>query len=124
MYARVPTAHLLRRNPPKVLEDFGKPLEFTAWKRSYNALIEHRGIPAGERFYFLLKYLKGEPKVLVQGYSMIGDDTAYDEAVKVLQERYGDPFIISNAFRDKLHAWPKVGPKDSSGLRRLGDFLR
>ena len=118
---------LLRMNrlpvpEPEIFE--GNPLEFTAWKHSYNALIEHRGIPAGERFYFLLKYLKGEPKVLVQGYSMIGDDTAYDEAVKVLQERYGDPFIISNAFRDKLDAWPKVGPKDSSGLRRLGDFLR
>ncbi|XP_063967807.1 uncharacterized protein LOC135157132 [Lytechinus pictus] len=101
----------------------GNPLEFTSWKRSYDALIEHRGIPAGERFYFLLKYLKGAPLVLVKGYSMLGDDAAYVEAMKVLQERYGNPFVISNAFRDKLDDWPKISPKDYLGLRRFGDFL-
>ena len=40
----------------------GTPLEFTAWKRTYNALIEHRGILAGERFYFLLEVFKRRTK--------------------------------------------------------------
>ena len=102
----------------------GDPLEYASWRRSYNVLIEHRGIPASEKFYFLLKYLSKEPKVLVQGYSLLGNEAAYDEAMKVLEGRYGDPFIISNAFRDKLDAWPKIGSKDPTGLRRFGDFLR
>ncbi|XP_041470022.1 uncharacterized protein LOC121419632 [Lytechinus variegatus] len=54
---------------------------------------------------------------------MLGDDAAYVEAIKVLQERYGNPFVISNAFRDKLDDWPKISPKDYLGLRRFGDFL-
>ncbi|XP_003729219.3 uncharacterized protein LOC100890721 [Strongylocentrotus purpuratus] len=102
----------------------GNPLEYTSWKRSYDALIEHRGIPIEERFYFLLKYLSGEPKSLVQGYSMIGDAAGYNEAKKVLEQRYGDPFVVSNAYRDKLDSWPRVGSRDASGLRRLGDFLK
>ena len=118
---------LLRMNRLPVPEPgifSGNPLDFMAWKRSYNALIEHRGIPADEKFYFLLKYLSKEPKELVQGYSLLGNEAAYDEALKVLESRYGNPFIISNAFRDKLDAWPKIGTRDSTGLRRFGDFLR
>eukprot|EP00057_Strongylocentrotus_purpuratus_P008557 XP_011663031.1 PREDICTED: uncharacterized protein LOC105437753 [Strongylocentrotus purpuratus] len=102
----------------------GNPLEYTSWKRSYDALIEHRGIPIEERFYFLLKYLTGEPRSLVQGYSMIGDAAGYNEAKKVLEQRYGDPFVVSNAYRDKLDSWPRVGSRDAFGLRRLGDFLK
>eukprot|EP00057_Strongylocentrotus_purpuratus_P002977 XP_003725633.2 PREDICTED: uncharacterized protein LOC100892397 [Strongylocentrotus purpuratus] len=102
----------------------GDPLEYTSWKRSYDNLIGQQGIPPQEKFYFLLKYLRGEPKGLVQGYAMLGDDGAYEAAVSNLQERYGDTFIISNAYRDRLDAWPKISTKDSQGLRRLADFLR
>ncbi|XP_063969517.1 uncharacterized protein LOC135157535 [Lytechinus pictus] len=86
----------------------GNPLDYTAWRRSYDALIEHRGIPMAERFYFLLKYPTGELKSLVEGYSMIVDGRGY------LNAKEGD----------KLDAWPKVGSRDSFGLRRLGDFLK
>ncbi|XP_054764160.2 uncharacterized protein LOC129270845 [Lytechinus pictus] len=102
----------------------GNPLDYTAWRRSYDALIEYRGIPMAERFYFLLKYLTGEPKSLVEGYSMIGDGRCYLNAKEALEQRYGDPFVVSNAYRDKLDAWPKVGSRDSFGLRRFGDFLK
>ena len=102
----------------------GNPLDYTSWKRSYDALIEHRGIPIEERFYFILKYLTGEPRSLVQGHSMIGDAAGYNEAKKVLEQRYGDPFVVSNAYRDKLDSWPRVGSRDAFGLRRLGDFLK
>ncbi|XP_071486763.1 uncharacterized protein [Diadema antillarum] len=102
----------------------GNPLDYTLWRRSYDALIEHRGIPHGERFYFLLKYLTGEPRSLVQGYSMIGDAAGYNEAKRALEQRYGDHFVVSNAYRDKLDSWPKIGARDATGLRRLGDFLK
>ena len=42
----------------------------------------------------------------------------------IYKKRYGDTFIISNAYRDRLDAWPKISTKDSQGLRRLADFLR
>ncbi|XP_064633666.1 uncharacterized protein LOC135491624 [Lineus longissimus] len=32
--------------------------------------------------------------------------------------------MITEAFRDKLDAWPKIGPKDSKGLRQFADFLQ
>ena len=51
-------------------------------------------------------------------------EDAYATAKQVLEERYGNPFTISKAFRQKLDQWPKISPKDSLGLRDFSDFLR
>lgn len=42
----------------------------------------------------------------------------------LLDQRYGDPFIISSAFRDKLDKWPKIASRDGPGLQKFSDFLR
>ena len=49
---------------------------------------------------------------------------AYEQARNLLDERFGDPFIVANAFRDKLDAWPDIAPRDGSALRKFADFLR
>nr|XP_054775363.1 uncharacterized protein LOC129283739 [Lytechinus pictus] len=102
----------------------GSPLQYPAWKRAYDMLIEKKEILPEDKFYYLLKYLKSRPFELVQGYSLLSNDHAYTIARQELDKRYGDTFVLSNAFRDKLDAWPKIGARDSDGLRRYGDFLR
>ena len=54
----------------------------------------------------------------------MGTDKAYETAWEILEERYGNPFVVAKAFRDKLNSWPKIGPKDSVELREFSDFLR
>ncbi|XP_030849893.1 uncharacterized protein LOC115927770 [Strongylocentrotus purpuratus] len=102
----------------------GDPLQYPSWKQAYDILMEHQGIPARDRFFYLKKYLRGPPLELVQGFSLIHNDMAYNRATSELEQRYGDPFIISNAFRDRLDNWPKIPTKDSRGLRRFSDYLR
>ena len=51
-------------------------------------------------------------------------EDAFQEAKALLQKRYGDPFVVANAFRDKLEAWPKIANRDGLALRKLSDFLR
>ena len=41
-----------------------------------------------------------------------------------LHKRYGDPFSIAGAFRDKLDNLPRLVGRDAIGLRKLADFLR
>ncbi|XP_038074806.1 uncharacterized protein LOC119742710 [Patiria miniata] len=115
-----------RLPPPEPIVFSGDPMQYITWKQGYDILIEHRGIhvPPAERFFYLKKYLKGEALDLVRGFSLVNDESAYKEAKRALDKRYGDPFIVSNAFRDKLDSWPTVAPKDAFGLRRLSDFLR
>ncbi len=49
---------------------------------------------------------------------------AFVQAKKLLDKRYGNHFVLGNAFRDKLDSWPKVPSCDGKALRNLADFMR
>ncbi|GAA6082862.1 uncharacterized protein LOC122139888 [Tachysurus ichikawai] len=38
--------------------------------------------------------------------------------------RYGNPFIIQKAYRDKLTRWPKINTNDPLALQEFADFLQ
>ncbi|XP_045069949.1 uncharacterized protein LOC123484001 [Coregonus clupeaformis] len=102
----------------------GDPLKFNHWKSSFQTLIERKNIPAAEKIFFLQKYVGGAAKEAIEGYFLIDSEDSYHAAWDLLKERYGEPFVIAKAFRDKIHAWPKLAPKESADLRKFVDFLR
>lgn len=102
----------------------GDPLKFRHWKSSFQTLIERKNIPTTEKLFFLQKYVGGGAKEAIEGYFMSDSDNAYQSAWDLLHERFGKPFVIAKAFRDKLHSWPKIASKESGDLRKFVDFLR
>ncbi len=87
-------------------------------------MIDRKNIPVSEKIDFLRKYVEGPAKKAIESYFILGSESAYHAAWAILEERYGNPFVIAKAFRDKLNLWPKIGPKDSIELREFTDFLR
>ena len=69
-------------------------------------------------------YVGGAAKECLEGFFLYSSPNGYDEARKVLEERFGNDVIVSNAFRDKLEQWPKISNRDNVGLRKYADFLR
>ena len=102
----------------------GDVLKYPAWKASFATLIDSKKIPTIERLHYLKKYLAGEAKDVVEGNFFFETEDAYDTAKEMLDDRYGNTFVISEAFRDKLHDWPRVPPRDGHALRTFSDFLR
>ena len=51
-------------------------------------------------------------------------ENAYTCALEVLEERYGNSFVISQAFRNKLDSWENVKSRDSVALRSFSDFMK
>ena len=102
----------------------GDPLSYPSWRSAFQILIEQKKIPISERLHYLKRYISGSVKDVIEGYFLLSTDTAYEEAKETLDKRYGDPFIIANAFRDKLERWPRILPKDGTGLRKFADFLQ
>lgn len=102
----------------------GDPLSYSDWKLLFQTLIDQKNIPDKEKIFYLRRYVSGPAKRAVEGYFLLGTESAYAAAWKILDERYGNPFTIAKAFRDKLHAWPKMTSRDSFELRDFADFLR
>ncbi len=101
--------------PPKFS---GEALKYVDWKMSFMALIDHQPLPTHEKMFYLKNYLSGEARKAVERFFYRNSEEAYQGALKVLEERYG------NHFPDKLMKWPKVGTSDPSALREFADFLQ
>lgn len=67
--------------------------------------------------------MSGAAKKAIDSYFLLGTESAYSTAWTILEERYGNPFLISKAFRDKLDSWPKINSKSSIELQEFADFL-
>lgn len=102
----------------------GDPLKFIDGKISFNALIAQKPLPVSEKMLYLKSYLAGEARKSVEGFFYRNSDDAYQGAWAVLQDRYGSPFVIQRAFRDKLMKWPKISANDPTALREFADFLQ
>lgn len=73
--------------------------------------------------YYLGKYTAGEPKEAISGLLLLETAEAYKQAKKILSDRFGNPFLIADAYRKKINEWPKIPPNDGISLRKFSDFL-
>lgn len=86
----------------------GDPLQYIEWKTSFEMFIERKGIPPQEKIFYLKKYLGDAARKALEEFFYRSSQLAYANARKILDERYGHPFIMQKAFRDKLDRWPKI----------------
>ncbi|KAL8562684.1 hypothetical protein ACOMHN_011255 [Nucella lapillus] len=86
----------------------GDAMEFPMWRSAFSLLIERQNIPRSEKLLYLQKYVGGVAADALKGYFIMKDSAAFEQAPKVLDERYGSSFVIARAFRDKLYSWPGV----------------
>ena len=95
----------------------GDPLKYSDWKLSFQTLIGQKNIQEKEKIYYLRRYVSGQAKSALDGYFLLGTESAYVSAWDILEERYGNPFTVAMAYREKLQAWPRIGTKESFELR-------
>ncbi|KAM9332785.1 uncharacterized protein KZ484_017918 [Pholidichthys leucotaenia] len=114
--------HMRTHTEPTVFS--GDPIRYNDWKISFQTLIDRKNIPAEEKTYYLQKYASGSARKVIESYFLLGTESAYNAARTVLEDWYGNPFLIIKTFRDKLKAWPKISSKGSMGLQEFADFLR
>ena len=112
----------LPRPEPEVFT--GNPLRYPNWIKSFETFIERKTQNPSERLYYLGKYTTGEAKEAISGLLALDNTGAYSKARKILTDRFGNPFIVADAYRKKLNCWPRILPNDGQGLRKFSDFLQ
>ena len=112
------------RIPDVKIEPFsGNVVEFPAWEIAFNALIESQLTSIELKINLLSQHLSGEAKSLVLGLLSNHTESSYQAARNRLQQRYGNPTIISQAFLDKLHEWPIIKSHQAEELLKFSDLL-
>ncbi|XP_068717281.1 uncharacterized protein [Montipora capricornis] len=73
----------------------GDPIEYSDWKSSFYALVDRKCISASDKMYYLRRYIEGPAEEAICGLFLHGSKEAYDRAWKILDERFGNPFVIT-----------------------------
>ncbi|KAE8629989.1 hypothetical protein XENTR_v10000654 [Xenopus tropicalis] len=118
------TMVLTRLPTPEPTVFSGDPLKFIEWSTSFEALIARRCSNPADKLFYLQKYVSGEAKSALEGSFYRKDEEAFKQAWEKLNTRYGHPFVVQLAFRERLNSWPKIGSKEYVRLREYGDFLQ
>ena len=101
----------------------GEPLNYLNWKVSFEGLIESGRHSPLQKLAYLQQYLGGKAKEAVSEYFQIGTEEAFKDAKRKLDKRFGQPYVISEAYRSKLETWPSIKEYEGEALQDLADFL-
>ena len=112
---------LLPAQQPQVFS--GNHFDYAAFISAFESLIECRVSDPKQRLYYLSQYTSGDTKESIQGLITLDSPDSYDKARKVLKERFGHPYRVAQAYKDKLNAWPPIREGDGMRFQQFADFL-
>ena len=100
--------------------------KFFLWENAFESLIDSAPVTSRQKLHLLYQHLDGKARKVVEQlqYLVKDPDGTYQEARKILKERFGNPAVISTSFEKKLATWPKIGPNDATALEEFSDFLQ
>ena len=103
----------------------GNTLEYHRWKCAFITLIECKSVMPSERIHFLVRYVAGQAKKLIDVvFCYQNNISPYNRAMEIIEKRFGNAFVVSEAIRDRLYNRPEIDGKDHIGLRNLADYLQ
>ncbi|XP_078382421.1 uncharacterized protein LOC144665122 [Oculina patagonica] len=108
------------KEPPVFSGDY---FEYPAFVAAFESIICSNVPSNKDRLYFLDKYTRGKANQVVKGFLAMTSDSAYEKARKMLDDRFGNPVHVAEAYKSRLRNWPKVMDGDSSGIQDFADFL-
>ena len=108
--------------PPLKIANFtGDPTEFHTFISSFTTQIENKVQDRGVCLRYLQQFVEGPPNELIKGCLYDEVNRGYYNAKKLLTEKYGDPYVISNAYLKKVAEWPDIKQGDIVALERLAN---
>ena len=112
--------HLPVKEPPIFN---GNPYEYFSIVSAFDSIISDNVISDKDRLYYLAKYTSGKANDIVKRFLAVNSERGYREARKLLDQRFGNPVYIAEAFKSRLKNWVQIKEGDSAGLQTFSDFL-
>ena len=104
------------KEPPVFSGDY---FEYPAFVTAFESIICSNVPSNKDRLYFLDKYTKGKANQVVKGFLAMSSDSAYGKARKMLDDRFGKPVHVAEAYKSRLRSWPKLSTETAVAFRIL-----
>ena len=108
---------------PDVPTFSGNPVEYCAFVRAFESIIESKTLSERDRLYYLVQYTTGEVQELVRSCLAMAEEEGYKEARRLVKERYGQGYRIASAYIERLTKGPAIKAEDSASLRKFSISL-
>ena len=110
-------------NVPKVeLRAFsGDSSDYLSFMSIFNETVDNAPLSGQAKLTRLLGYTRDKARLAIDHCSLIGGDQGYQEAKKILQERFGDQYVIATNLIRSLQTGKSV--HSAKDLRLLSDQL-
>ncbi len=111
----------LSHTPPMEVTKFGgDPKEYWRFVTRFKDQVLSQPIGESKKLSRLMQYLDGKAKEAVEDYEGMGDG-ALQEALDVIETRFGQPFMIVEASIGSVVRGPNINSGDGKGLQKLAD---
>ena len=71
----------------------------------------------------MIKYTKCDPKEMIKHCVQQPTAVGYDDAKKLLEQRYGNPYSIMSMYIKEIKAWPQLKNGDGGSFQKFYNFL-
>ena len=86
----------------------GDPMEYGAFVRAFQNIIESKTLSSSERLYCIEQFTSGDVTELVRSCHYLPPERGYQEARRLMKKKFGDDYRIVTAYETKALNWPDV----------------
>jgi len=99
----------------------GSPLKYWLFIRAFDSFVGDTPVDSAAKLNRLLQYCSGKALRVIEGCAVMEPQAGYLKARQLLKERFGNDYVISDAWVRKIVEGPAVKAYDKGGLRELAD---
>lgn len=102
----------------------GNPLKYWVFMQAFKNTVEKDTIDSGSKLLRLHQYCSGKAKNVIQCCLAMEPNQGYTKAWQLLKQRFGNSYIIAEAWIRKVTQGPSMRPNDKDGLQDFSDDLQ
>ena len=118
---KLATATLLTKSELMTFD--GDPLKYFAFIKSFDNNVEKDICDSSKQLQLLIQYCSGKAKKVIENCILLHPSEGYKEAKKLLAERFGNVYKVTNSWICKVTSGPVIKPGDREALIDLADDL-
>ena len=97
----------------------GNPIDYLDFIRAFEHQVERKTPTSSARLYYLVQHTTGPVQELMKSCLSMREDEGYQEARRLLKERYGQSYKIAAAHVKRLVDGPAIRADDGSALQQF-----